>query len=848
MIYGDFETRSACDIKYGAVRYAEDRTTQALCLCWTYDDEDEVHLWHRDHPWTQKCERPDELLRRIKAGELFEAHNAKFEYVIWNYVLRKEFPEFDVPLRMEQMRCSAAKASCLSLPRALGDAANAVGLTNRKDTDGKRLINKLSKPMPKRRTKAMLLAAVVAIWRDDMFAGRREGRDFPIELAQSRVFDIDEGGMLSTKDNAAIVRRGLTWLRDAGYIVFYPNGVKNEYRWTDQPPPERDSPFTLAEALQDAADAVVWCEEEEEHRRNWAYCEQDVRTERELSNFCPEMTERELQYWLMDFRMNMRGVKLDETCAREAIGMCATEVTRLDGEMQEITGGKVLGGSKRIPFKAWANEQIKELRDFGHDIDFIPDTKADTLSFQLYGVPTKASEEAKIALKPAMDAKWLGFGDQGIQVKRAMEICLEVNRSSVSKFRTMMGSVCKDGRLHDIMLYNGADRTGRWSGQGVQPHNFVRGYMKEMPHVWEALLEKDPDYVTLITGDLMLPSLAKACRGALTASEGCELYAADFNAIEARKLAWLSGCSTLLTLFQTNGDPYCDMASAIFKREITKKDKAERQLGKKAILGLGYAMGWEKFQATVYAEEGIWLDDDFCKLVVRIYRKDKYPEIPKLWKAAERAAIAAVEEGGEHWCGGDPTTGAGAVCYFVHGRFLHCQLPSGRLLAYLDPEVHTKVNYRFAALNARGTATTVTFPAKVGVPMNRVKRHAERLAEKQKKRLTGDPPESFTTPHLSFMGRHIITKQWQRLGTHGGTLVENFDQASSRDLLAEAMWRVDQDDRFGLLLSIHDEVVAEAPIGSCSLREFENIMSEVPIWAPGMPIGAEGWIGPRLRK
>ena len=80
--------------------------------------------------------RPDELIERIQDGELVEAHNAKFEFNIWNFVLMREFPEFDAALRMEQMRCSAAKASCLSLPRALGDAANAIQLTERKDTDG----------------------------------------------------------------------------------------------------------------------------------------------------------------------------------------------------------------------------------------------------------------------------------------------------------------------------------------------------------------------------------------------------------------------------------------------------------------------------------------------------------------------------------------------------------------------------------------------------------------------------------------------------------------------------------------------------------------------------------------
>ena len=585
MITGDFETRGIVDLtKMGAVRYATDPLTEVLCFAWSYDDEEEVHLWHRAHympdgvtKWCEADPRPDELIARLKDGELFEAHNAKFEFVIWNHVLTREFPElFDVKLQMEQMRCSAAKASCLSLRRKLGDAANDIGLTERKDTDGQRLINKLSKPQKKKK------------------------------------------------------------------------GVAD----------------------------MTWCEEKIEHERNWNYCKQDVRTERALSKWCddqtfpdPPMSERELQFWFMDFRMNMHGIKLDTPAAKGAIDLCSQEVERLDAEMFEITDGQVVGGSKRIPFRKWANERLVEI-----GAEPIPNTKADTLSFALYGVPTKAAEEAKAARKEEMDAKWQGFGDKGASVKRAFEICLEVNRSSVAKFRRMMGSVCderttlNDGRLHDIMLYNGADRTGRWSGQGVQPHNFVRGYMKEMgeqtlvdkdfpdmgwkPSVWETLFSFDLDLITLIEGE-PLPCLAKACRGALVATDydapdGYELYAADFKAIEARKLAWMANCVTQLELFRSGGDPYLAMACAIYAREITKKDKAERQLGKKAVLGLGYAMGWEKFQSTVWNEEGIWLDDAMCKKVVNIYRKITCPEMPKVSKWTTIPAITSAI-GGHPW-------------------------------------------------------------------------------------------------------------------------------------------------------------------------------------------------------
>lgn len=771
MITLDFETRGIVDLlKVGARRYAEDRATQALCFCWSYDQDEDVWLWHRDHPWIEKAARPDELIERIRDGEIVEAHNAGFEFYIWNETLRREFPEFDVEIKLEQLRCSAAKASCLSLPRSLGAAVDALGLSERKLEDGRRLINKLSKP----------------------------------QIRKVITYDQDKLNLGFQKKEAKIVT-------------------------------------TVTE----------WCEEEAEHRANWAYCGQDVRAERGLSNACPEMTESELEYWRMDFRMNQRGVALDIDGAKAALELSEQEAKRLNSELQDLTSGAVEKGSKRVALRGWLNQAIKEIAPGAVGL---LDMQADTLSRHLYGVPMKAADETRAAMKPERDAYWENIGERGEPIKRAMEICIEVNKSSVSKFKAMLNSVCEDGRLHDIMLYNGADRTGRWSGKGVQPHNFVRGYSKLMVEAWEEIMSFDPKRITLIWGDPMV-HLSKAARGALIASPGCELYAADFNAIEARKAAWMSGCAKLLTVFQNGGDPYIEMACAIYslpvpadnaERKIFKIEHAtERNLGKKAILGLGYRMGWERFQQQVWEEEGILLDDELCKRVVKIYRKVMYPEIAQFWLDAESAAIAATNNPGVSFHAGAEI---GGIDYFMQGRFLHCKLPSGRLLAYLDPEVHTKVNWMFKATNAKGNRCVVVFPARRGVAMHRVRYHAQQLATKQGKTLLNEAPENYLSPHLSFMGRDMYTHKWKRVGTHGGTLVENADQASSRDLLAEAMLRVDNDPRFGLLLSIHDEVIAEAPIGTASLKEFEGLMSEVPIWAPGMPIAAEGWIGPRLRK
>lgn len=793
-----------------------------LCLAWQFPEEPidgPVHLWHRGHDWIKKSDRPDELIERIRAGKPVEAHNAGFEFNIWNETLSTEFREFDVKLQMKQMFCSAAKASCLSLPRALEDAVRAVGLPQHKIADGKRLINKLSKPNLRRAYKRTSVPIEEEHLNPNTTAGEmwiilsemEEGEVITAARLRSRL-EKRKGRKLSENERGNAQNKVSTRAVEEGVLEF---------------------------------DTPLFCDEEEEHRKNWAYCEQDVRAERGLSAFCPEMIPREREYWLMDFRMNLQGITLDRNAAHEAMGLAKLEAERLNAELCDITSGQVLKGSQRAKFLNWANGRLVEM-----GAEELANTKADTLSFALDGVPTKAGDEAREAAEGPSKEKWEALGQEGEYVNRALRICMEVNRSSIAKYKRMEESVCPDDKLHDIMLFNGADRTARWSGKGVQPHNFVRGYTKDMSDAWDDILTLDRDYITMIWGEPMV-CLAKACRGALIASPGKEIYAADFNAIEARKLAWLSGCADMLAMFVPGKDIYLDMASAIYKRnDLTKADKIERNLGKKAVLGLGYAMGWEKFQATVYMDEGIWLDDEFCQMVVKIYRKDKYPEVPLLWRGSEKAAIAAVVEGGEHYCGGDDLTGDGRVSYFMSDdrNFLHCRLPSGRLLAYLYPRVNMRVTYRFAALNARGRPTTVNFPAKKNVPQHRVRWHAEKMAAKQLKTLLPDPPESFVSPHLSFMGRDTYTKQWKRCGTHGGSLVENYDQASSRDLLAEAMFRIDQIDDFDLLLSIHDEVIAEAAQGTCTIGEFEAIMSIVPDWAPGMPITAEGWIGPRLRK
>ena len=101
---------------------------------------------------------------------------------------------------------------------------------------------------------------------------------------------------------------------------------------------------------------------------------------------------------------------------------------------------------------------------------------------------------------------------------------------------------------------------------------------------------------------------------------------------------------------------------------------------------------------------------------------------------------------------------------------------------------------------------------------------------------------------LTYETVNQYNRQWQRQQTYGGMLVENITQAVARDLMAEAMLRCERSGVYTPVLSVHDELIAEAPIGAGTVHAFEQLMAECPSWAEGCPVVAEGWNGARYRK
>jgi DNA polymerase len=210
-------------------------------------------------------------------------------------------------------------------------------------------------------------------------------------------------------------------------------------------------------------------------------------------------------------------------------------------------------------------------------------------------------------------------------------------------------------------------------------------------------------------------------------------------------------------------------------------------------------MGAAKFVDTAWDLGRITLEQESddpeemtAKRVVDAYR-NKFWRVKAMWGEQERAAIKAVQIGS--------VVKAGYVTWYTDDRFLYCELPSGRRLAYAEPLVKEK-----------------------------------------------ETPWGELRPQLTFMGVHPMSKKWVRQSTYGGSLVENITQAVARDIMAHAMLECERGGVYSIILSVHDELVSEAETGAGSVHEFEKILTSTPPWAEGCPIAAEGWRGYRYHK
>lgn len=498
-------------------------------------------------------------------------------------------------------------------------------------------------------------------------------------------------------------------------------------------------------------------EHQERLTKLYDYCIKDVESERLGETKLYPLSDSERQVYLLDQRINDRGILADIDTVECALGLVDKAAGRLQERIAKITGGWVTTLNQRDRLIKWFAAQGCHFT-----------------SLDKQGITN--------ALKRT---------DLPPLVREVLEIRQIGAKSSTKKLEAIMAMADDKGRIHGNLLYHGAS-TGRFAGKGVQLQNLPRPELLDNPEEAIPFIRRgNIDEIEMCFGPTQTV-VSDIIRSLFMAEEGKVLYAADFAAIEARVLAWIAGQDDLVKQFANGDDIYCSFGSIVYGKKINKKEHPrERQLGKAAVLGLGFGMGAPKFEMTC-AKDQIFLPSDEFKRIVTLYR-DTYYMIPRFWYGLERAALKAVAN--PHLV----VTYRGLRLRMRDGN-LRLQLPSGRVLNYPQAKV----------VDAR-------------TPWGEVKRAVEISAV------------------------NAMTRKWERATVSPGTFVENVVQAIARDLMVAAMFRLEEAN-YPVILTVHDEVISEVDESYGSVAEYESLVAATPDWAAGLPVKAEGWSGKRYRK
>lgn len=532
----------------------------------------------------------------------------------------------------------------------------------------------------------------------------------------------------------------------------------------------------------------------------YKYCTQDIRTTKALHEALPDLSKKERRIWEIDQRINQQGLYVDLELCHKAKELYDIETEKMLKEFRGLTGG--IGPKQRVKMLDWFKKQ-------GYDV---PNTKKTTLSTLLHRKDLDETVERVITL---------------------MELS---NKTSNSKYTAAINRSRGDGLVREIAAYFGA-HTGRWAARGIQLHNLPRpAFSSDL--VVKTI--KNYDHTTFrFCYEDVTKALSIALRGMIIPKPGQRLFVADFSQMENRIVAWLSGAEWKLELFRRGVDPYKLIAATIYGVDVENVTDDQRFVGKVAELSLQYCGGINAFAkmckaygldlTPVYwtliknATERELESAEFCYLlylksheqsgelekpvsqevayaanIIKDRWRRAHPEIAGnreeeiagYWNDLEAAAVDAVLTRQRQTV----NAGRSEVVFFMAkvGKInaLACRLPSGRNIFYPLPKV---------AITKRGKRTLSYW-------------------NKEKKRTT----------------------------TYGGKLCENITQAVQRDLLVDAMIRLEE--KYPVMLHVHDELISSVELGNFDHQEFEDLMKAAEPWTDGIPIDAKGFECLRYRK
>ena len=535
----------------------------------------------------------------------------------------------------------------------------------------------------------------------------------------------------------------------------------------------------------------------ETHPLEWAkfveYARLDVEAMRAIDRKLPDWNYKgdELALWHLDQTINDRGVCIDTELVEKALVTIDAEKIRLAKQASTMTSGAVASTTQR-------DETLKFiLSQFG--IELLDLQKSTVETALLDGA---IPDEAKDLLRNRL---WS-------------------STTSTAKYKALINGVNLDGRLRGTLQFNGASRTGRWSGRTFQPQNLPR------PALDNDTIEHGIDLIKLGHPDLLVDNLMELCssmiRGCIVAPQGKKLVVTDLSNIEGRVQAWLAGESWKLKAFgeYDNGTGH-DLYKLAYAKSFSIKpqdvDKSQRQIGKVMELALGYQGGVGAFvaMALVY---GIDLDelgnivyptlpthvieksqktyDWVCKnngkpdmrkhtwLAIdglKVMWREAHSKINQLWYDLDNGVRNAINNSGVVYR-------AGRLAIRRDGMWLRIRLPSGRYLCYPNPVIK------------------------------------------------GDT--------IFYKGINQYSRKWQAISSYGGKFFENICQAVARDVLASNMPLIEQAG-YDIVLTVHDEVICEAPnTADFNADHLSSLLSTVPPWAEGLPLSSGGFESLRYRK
>ena len=378
----------------------------------------------------------------------------------------------------------------------------------------------------------------------------------------------------------------------------------------------------------------------------------------------------------------------------------------------------------------------------------------------------------------AQAVKELDSGGCDAEVLEMLKLRQKLAKSSVKKYEACERAVCKDGRARGLFLFYGANHTGRFTSRLIQVQNLPQNHLEPLEIARNLVKTGQFGALEYFFGNTP-QVLSELIRTAFVPKGGCRFIVADFSAIEARGLSWLAGEEWRMEVFRTHGKIYEATAANMFHipMETITKTSPERQKGKQAELGCGYGGSVGALISMGALENG--LKESELQDIIDAWRQAN-PKIVQLWYDIDRAAHKAIRTG-------QPQT-VGKICIAYQGGMMLICLPSGRRLVYIRPRLE---------------------------------------------------PNRFGHMSITYEGIGVGNK-WERLETYGAKLVENITQGMCRDILVEAMRRVEQAG-FDIVAHVHDEMIVEIPNGVSSVEEICGIMSVPPEWCADLPLRADGY-------